>query len=259
MKYFINCPYNVFFFMFILNEYIQNNYHHVEKYLQNSIIFVSLAMIRIYSEGEMFFNKTKKSTYIIYRNTLQSNPKIQEYFEKIFPKKIVDDVEFIVDHSVIYSTTKNTLLNGNINVDTYREKPFNFNIILYTEIHNESEENPIAYKKIITTFPFEEDKFQCEPTGYKFLLTEILIGDKIIKVNFVDNNHNYFVVGNKFNKEFINYYLHKHYPKELKDLSFNDLQHFQIRVLDQNVTEATFTNKRLLVLNKENYEVEEKE
>ena len=214
-------------------------------------------MIRFYSEGEMFVNKTKKATYIFYKNTLQSNPKIKECIETIFPKKIVDDVEFIVDHDVVYSTTKNTLLNGNINVDTYREKPFNFNIILYTEIHNETEEKPITYKKIITEFPFEENNFQCKPTDYKFLLAEIIIGNKIIKVHFTDNNHNYFVVGNKFNREFINYYLNKHYPKELKDISFSDLQEFQIRVLDQNVKEETFTNKRLLVLNKENYEINE--
>jgi len=252
---------NPFVIFFILNEYIQNNYYYIEECIRYNTIFVTIAIIRFYSECEMIFNKTKKTTNLIYKNVLESNPDIQEVIEfignNIFPKKINNDVEFVEGTRTIYSTTKNILLEG-IN-DECIDMPTDFEFIDYTETHNESNETTIMYKKIIREYPFNESHFQCEPTDYKFLLTEIIVGDKIINVNFTDNNHNYFVVGNKFTTNFIKYYLNKYYLTELKNISLNDLQDFELRVLDQDVKEETFTNKKILILNKENYEFEIKE
>ena len=61
MKYIIGCSFSIFFFIFILNEYLQNNVYFFECYIKKCIIFFSLAMIRFYSECEMCFIKTKKS------------------------------------------------------------------------------------------------------------------------------------------------------------------------------------------------------
>ena len=261
MKYIIGCSFSIFFFIFILNEYLQNNVYFFECYIKKCIIFFSLAMIRFYSECEMCFIKTKKSVYIIYKNVLQSNPKFNEIVSKFFPKREINDVEFILDNNLVFSTTKDKLIKCRLKDEKYIEK-MNFNFIIYTEINNDSNDTPIIYKKIIKeksikekSNDFKEEDLICEPTDYKFILTEILVGDKIIRVNFTDKKHNYFVVGNTFNEEFINYYLNNHYQNELLDISFDDLHDFKIRVLNQDVKEETFTNKRILILNKNNYTI----
>jgi hypothetical protein len=252
---------NPFFIFFILNEYIQNNYYYIEECIKYNVIFLSIAIIRFYSGCEIIFNRTKKTTNLIYTNVLESNPNIKEAIgfiaNNVFPKKINNDVEFVSGSRTIYSTTKNILLER-IN-DECIDMPTDFEFIVYTENHNDSNETLITYKKINTEYPFSEEIFLCEPTQYKFLLTEIIVGDKIINVNFTDNNHNYFVVGNKFTAEFISYYLNKYYQHELNTVSFSELYEFQLRVLDQDVKEETFTNKKILILNKENYEIEIKE
>jgi len=214
----------------------------------------------MFSTAQLFLKKTSTGVNKI---LLRTNPYLNDFLENYFPKKLVNDVDFIVDGKIVYSTTKTKLLNAKIsemNDNPSRDIPVNFQLIIYTELNlNKDAERPIMYKKILTSVPTEESQFKCEPALYKFVLTEILMDDKKIMTTFTNDKHNYFVVGNKINVDFIKYYLNKYHKNDLSknDICINDVEKFDINILDQdvNVKHAIFSNNKTLVINKDNYEI----
>jgi hypothetical protein len=83
--------------------------------------------------------------------------------------------------------------------------------------------------------------------------------DKKIMTSFTNDKHNYFVVGNKINVDFIKYYLNKYHKNDLSknDICINEVEKIDINILDQdvNVKHAIFSNNKTLVINKDNYEI----
>ena len=72
----------------------------------------------------------------------------------------------------------------------------------------------------------------CEETKYKFILSEITIGDKTTKIDFKTDNYNFMVVNNKINATFIYYFMKKYYNYE-GESCFD----YTLKILDQNVNE----------------------
>jgi hypothetical protein len=213
-------------------------------------IRLSFLLIRWFSSGQLVFIKARKTAVIAYNTFVESYPQVLDVYNSIFPKKIQNDIEFVLDGKIVFSTTKEkVLLKG----DLLLCMPSKFDFIIYSKTmacNNES----VTYKKIITRLPVEENQFEIVKADYKFVLTEMKFEDKVIVTNFSCYKHNYFVVGNVFDLPFLKYYLNHYHANELEGISIEDIDVY-LRVLDQNVNTVVFDSNNQLKINKDNYEI----
>jgi hypothetical protein len=219
-------------------------------------IHLSLLFIRLFSSGQLVFIKAKKYVTINYNTFVESYPQVLDVYNSIFPKKIQNDVEFIVNDTIVFSTTKEQLL---LKEDLCDSMPAHFDFIIYSKTVASDNES-VTYKKIITEVPVEETQFDVVGSDYKFILSEIHIGDKTIVTNFSCHKHNYFVAGNVLHLAFFKYYLKQYHANELKDILLEDKDvnvdvDIFLSVLDQNVNKVDFDKNNQLQINKENYEI----
>jgi hypothetical protein len=91
--------------------------------------------------------------------------------------------------------------------------------------------------------PKSIDGFCCEKADFKFVLCELTIGDKEVKINF----DGFYVVGNVFDSMFVRYFLNKYHAIETDD--------YIIRILDHNVNSIELTKQKGIKINKDNYEI----
>jgi len=155
-------------------------------------------------------------------------------------------LEFILNGKIIFTVDKNELLN-------IENIPTIFDFIIYSE-HKKLDNDYIINKKIINKLPVDDDFFM-EETNYKFLLCEVIIGDKNIKIDFLINKNNYYIINNTFHISFIKYLLNTYYFKEIKDFSEDEINELRVKILDKNINQFNFENYEILVLNKNGFEV----
>lgn len=255
MRIIWNHPYLKYFFS--LNELIQNNVYNFKLFTEPYIFSFSLSFIRAFSVSQIYLKKINR---FLTNKIFKTNPSLNEFISDYYPEKITNNVDFVVSGKVVYSTTKKKLLQNTddkSNDFIKDSKLLSNSFIVYTEINNENPERPITYKKIISEYPCESKHFECKPADFKFLLTEILIDDKIIMINLSSDEHNYFVVDNNLDNHFIKYYLNKYHEKQLleNDILLNEVKNFDVRILDQDVKQEIFSNNKSIIINKDNYEV----
>jgi hypothetical protein len=258
MEWFVSMNYIIVIFMFF-SEYLRTT---VNPELYNRYIMqVSLIFIRAFSSGQLVFIKAKKTVFVVYNNFVKSHPQLVDVYNSIFPKKMQNDIDFVVDGKIVFSTTKETLLHhNNANVKSDNVMPDQFDFIIYSQPDDcNGAGESITYKKIITDTPFEEVHFNVVKADYKFILTEIQINNLVIATNFYCYKHNYFVAGNIFHLPFIKYYLNQYHADDLNSVSLEDLDAsvsgFKLRMLDQNVNGIVSDSNNQLKINKDNYEI----
>jgi hypothetical protein len=101
------------------------------------------------------------------------------------------------------------------------------------------------YKRVygFDKVPKTIDDFSCEKADFKFVLCELSVGDKEVKIDF----DGFYVVGNVFDSMFVRYFLNKYHAIETDD--------YIIRILDHNVNSIELTKQRGIKINKDNYEI----
>lgn len=247
----VSAFYPFFYFMMFI-EYFRTFY---PDYFNNIMVQLALASISLFSRGQLLYIKSKKVLSKKYTYLLESYPQLANFVEKYLSNSNQTDVDFVVDGKIVYSTTKERLLNsGNLYDETYSRIPTDFELIIYSKTYKNHESENTTYKKVLSSFPVEDKHFNIVKADYRFLLTEIVINDKYIKTNFSDNIHNYFVVDNLLNESFIKYYLNQYHVNEFNIECLNNFD-YKIRGLDQNVNEVSFDKENQLLINKENYEI----
>jgi hypothetical protein len=222
-------------FTFFVNDYLKNNYP--EKY--NSMITTGgFYLIQLYSKFQLLCNKFAAS-----------NPTLLHLMNQVFNKSHSSDpdIEFILDGYVNFLCTKEELIKEGVshcnNVD--------YDLIIYS---NYDEVNKIVNKTIFTKMPCEAD-FHYVTADIRFLLSEVEINDKTIKVDFKTDNYNYYIVNNVINHKFLEYFLKKYHPDEIIDFHefekpFHDMK---LKILDHNVEKQDFDLTTVLKINKGDY------
>lgn len=199
-------------FMYLFNDYIKHNYP--EKHSE-FLIAVSFNTIYMVSVLQIKFKKMIK-----YIN--QTNPRLLEFFNKY---KNLNDVEFILDGKVFYSTTRENIVNHIVDID---KKDF----IIYSD-YVTSNNDKCTNKKIITNEITTYKDFIYEVSDIKFMLCELVVGEKTYKINLKSDieNYNYYLVDNIINKKFLIYYLIEFYNEDLN----KSTDKFILKLIDHNV------------------------
>jgi hypothetical protein len=154
-------------------------------------------------------------------------------------------IEVIFEGKIVYKT-KNTdikhFLSTNCDFILY------YDFILYSETINNLTHKRIMYPKNLNLNSDEEQLFSCVPSEIKFVLTEIVFGDKKISVDFKVNDINYYVCDNVLNNKFMMFFLNTHYNA---DISVSHC--YSIEILDQNVNKVTLDSKNNIKFTKTDY------
>jgi len=202
------------FFMYLLNNYIKHNYP--EKH-NEFLIALSFNTIYMASVVQIKFKKMIK-----YIN--QTNPRLLEFFNKY---KNMKEVEFILDGKVFYLTTRENIVNHI--VDMVKE-----DFIIYSDYASTNSDNKCTNKKIMITNEIITDKdFIYEVSDIKFMLCELVVGEKTYKINLKSDieNYNYYLVDNIINKKFLIYYLIEFYNEDFNEST----DKFILKLIDHNV------------------------
>jgi hypothetical protein len=224
-------------FTFLINDYFKNNYP--EKY-QALVTNCGFSLIQFYSKIQIMCNKLASSNPTIVHI-------INQLFKNSHSSMYEPDVEFIRDGYVHLLTTKDELINEY----STNNKEIVYDFIIYSDY---DESAKIVNKRIFTKIPCKDD-FQCSTSDIRFVLSEVEINDKTIKVEFKTDNYNYYIVNNVINHKFLEYFLKKYHQREILDFHefekpFHDMK---LKILDHNVDKQEFDLKNTLKINKNDY------
>ena len=217
----------LFLFFYFINEVIRLKYP--EQY-QKYIIFIVYNYIYYSSKIELIFLKIQNKY-----------PKIKNYLT-YFKNTNLNDVEFILDNKVIYKTSRKQIN------DLLDKLPTIFDFIIYSESNSN---NSIVNKCLLNVLPNNFINYNCAKTDYKFILLEIEIDNKKIKLDLQTDSYNFFMCNNVINLKFLYYFLNTYYKFE--NINFENKNVFKINLIDHNMNSLS-TNSINIRLNKTNYD-----
>ena len=214
-------------FAFLANDYFKNNY--TETY-NTLITHGGFYLIHMYSKIQILCNKMPVSL-----------PSILYFAEQLFNNSSSDSkIEFIQNGHVHFLSTKEEFIKKDIKY--WNDMEYDF--IIYSHY---DEVNKIINKTVFTQIPNEND-FNYEISNIKFVLVEVEMSNKTIKIEFKTDTYNYYVVNNVINNKFLEYFFRKHYPHEI--MEFQDMK---LKILDHNVEKQEFDSTTMLQINKDDY------
>jgi hypothetical protein len=124
-----------------------------------------------------------------------------------------------------------------IDIDTIHTNNYDYMII--TEHTNKN--------KIFTTKL--TNNIQHEESNIKFVALNVNYNDNNFKINLKDNNHNYYVVNNEINKQFIEYYLENVLNVPIDKNNFK----YDIELIDHDVNFLNLSHEDNIIIEKDHY------
>jgi hypothetical protein len=199
---------------------------------------VTFNVIYVYSKVQIYFARANKN----FNDYIEANPTLL---------KIKNDLDSIMKPNGGIVTMTQFFKNGkSLTIVETPEKNFDFAIYSWL-----SDDNKCINKKII--YDIKEPITIAEYSDIKFMLVEIKIGEnKAYKIDLKTDEYNFYIVGNKFTKDFFVYYLINHLNIDETDL--NEAS-FSIKIIDHNVEnfQMDFTDRNeSIVLRKNDYTAE---
>lgn len=203
---------------------------------KNMVITTSMNLIFIFSKAQIYFIKMNNQL----NKFIEGNPTLL---------KFKNDLDAIMKPKSGTITMTEFIKNGEIiNTIENPETVLDFTLLSWL---NDNDRKCVV-KKII--YDEKEPMTISELSDIKFMLIEIKIGDNSPhKIDLKTDNFNYYVVGNKFTKQFFIFYL-KYYLKISEPI--NETDSFSIKILDHNVNtfQMDFTDKNeSIILHKNDY------
>lgn len=195
------------------------------------ITHIGFNAIYLYSKTQIYFNRINK--YL--KDFINSDP---------FLSKIKNILNYENSNEIIKQFVKNGEYSN-------LEQQLNCDFAIYSWPDNN---NKNCLNKMII-HDVNEPFIQSEYSDIKFILIEIKIGEKTYKIDLKTNEYNYYLVRNKFTKEFFIFYL-KQYLKINETISQNDK--VVLEIIDHNINSINieFTNNNeSIILEKNSYKI----
>ena len=230
------------FFGYLLNDYLKNRF---PKRYEEIIISFSYNIIYVYSKAQIFYMNIVKKV----------NKKIEETPKLL---KLKNDLDLLLNQKngtvIMIECIKNGVLSDNLSMTEC-------DFALYSRL---DDSNKCLNKKIV--YDLDESIDVYEVSDIKFLLVELKNGVETYKIDLKTDEYNFYIVGNKFTKQFFQYYL-----TEILKITESD-DKFSLHIIDHlvNKVELDFSDKndhillektgyKLSITNKINDNNEEKE
>lgn len=219
----------------LLNDFFERKYPNEFKvfreYITNSFVNISYNCIFYFSKFQIFTVQVKNNINCF----IEANPTLS---------KLRNDIEKIV------ANNKNTVNNLQYVKDgkTYDSQIENFDFIINSLLNKD-----IIFKRLFYSTSEISNNF--EESDIKFMLAEFKIGENIYKVDLKTDFYNYYLVNNKFTKDFFIFYIKNHLHKKVQ-IDNNDKCSLKIIDHDVNKLEIDFTDKNeSIILKKSGYKL----
>ena len=195
------------FFGYLLNDYLKSRY---PKKYETFIISFSYNVIYLYSKVQIFYMNIIKTV----------NKKIEETPKLL---KLKNDLDLLLNQKngavIMIECIKNGVLSDNLSTTEC-------DFALYSRLDDSKK---CLNKKIV--YDLDESIDVYEVSDIKFLLVELKNGVETYKIDLKTDEYNFYIVGNKFTKQFFQYYL-------TEILKMNEIaDDFSVHIIDHNVNE----------------------
>ena len=215
----------------LLNDYLKRNYP--DKY-QEMIVSISYNLIYLYSKAQILYANLIK----VLNKKIEENPnllKLKNDFDLLMKPKsgIVTMIEYVRDGNP-----------ANIISDKGDDE---CDFMIYSWL---DDTKTCVNKKLM--YDLKEHLSFSEVSDIKFLLVELKIGENSShKINLKTDEFNFYMVGNRFTKQFFAYYF-KQILKNNEEIKDDDI--FNIKIIDHevNTVELDFTDKNESILLEKN-------
>jgi hypothetical protein len=210
---------------------------------QSFVVQISYNCIYLFSKLQIFISNSneKLNNMIDNNNTLL---KIKNDIQNLLKPGILIAHEFIKDGKTI------DLFNeGLFNEDLFNETDYDFSIVSWADETNSYINKKLVYDKEQSIISLSA---KCD---IKFILIEIKIGDNDpYKIDLKTDKFNYYLVENKFNKQFFIFYLQNYL--EITEINYDEKINLKLIDHDVNTFEIEFTDKHeSIVLEKNGYRI----
>jgi hypothetical protein len=211
----------------LLNDFFDrrfpNQYKIFSDYLTNLFVNVSFNCIYYYTKCQIFF-----TTYI------ESNP---------IYLKIINAIQ-----SKINKTTKKSLEVLFIKDNFHYNIPIDLPDFIIT---SNLSTTPVA-KRITSEENYQNVVF--EECNIKFMLVEFQIGEKLYKIDLKTDKYNYYMIDNKFTKDFFIFYINEYLLTKYEQHEVNKYEKYILKIIDNDVNkvEIVFTDKNESILLEKN-------
>ena len=170
-------------FAFLLNDYLKSRY---PKKYEELFVTVSYNLIYVYSKAQIFYMNIVKTL----------NKKIEETPKLL---KLKNDLDLLLNQKngtvIMIECIKNGVLSDNLSTTEC-------DFALYSRLDDSKK---CLNKKIV--YDLDESIEVYEVSDIKFLLVELKIGTETYKIDLKTDEYNFYIVGNRFTKQFFQYYL----------------------------------------------------
>ena len=208
------------FFGYLLNDYLKNRF---PKRYEEIIISFSYNIIYVYSKAQIFYMNIVKKV----------NKKIEETPKLL---KLKNDLDLLLNQKngtvIMIECIKNGILSDNLSTTEC-------DFALYSRL---DDSNKCLNKKIV--YDLDESIDVYEVSDIKFLLVELKIGKDTYKIDLKTDEYNFYIVGNRFTKQFFQYYL-------IEILKVTEsVQGFSVHIIDHvvNKVELDFSDENNHIL-----------
>lgn len=207
-------------------------YYYPESFFR-IVMTISYTSIRLFSQLQIITTKWRKKyiSMIMKHNNPNPNPNTEK------------TIEFIKAKNVIYKCSRADAPLFKTKMDFLIDTHDIHKMIYYTL--------PPVFEPIVAS-------------NIKFILTEISICGKSIKIQLSTDHYNYAVVGNRLNSTFFIYFLRKYYSTECAMNDFNHLHETQnnlytIQIMDHNVNMISLKSTESIMFLLDSYIIEKED
>lgn len=195
------------------------------------LINSSYNFINFISKLQIYFNNVNKQI----DQLIKQNPVLLEYKNSILSKFkfVVNNIELIKD-GVLYTEEKD-----------------DYDFVIYS--NNNNGDSKLINKIIIYSPKYALNKYYI--SNIKFVLLELYIEEKTYVINLKNEEFNFYVVGNKFDLSFFEYYV-----KTIlnSDFRINQNGEIYLNIIDHNVNNFNillYPKEQSIVLGTNNYKI----
>lgn len=203
-------------------DYLERKYPFVIVKLKNLAIDVSYNLIYFYSKCQLFFQTN--STFL----------KMSNFVTRLL--SVDNDLEFLFVKDCFH----------------YNVEVENPDLIVVTFLNSKKIITNLTELSVLSiTDDFKE-------SDIKFMLVEFKIGETVYKIDLKTEKFNYYIIGNKFNRDFFIYYINNYILSKYERHEYDACEKYILKIIDHDVNtlEINFSDKdESILLLKSKYEL----
>ena len=221
----------------LLNDYLKRNFPN--KY-NETMVLTSYELIRLYSKGQMFYNKIILKINVVINSNPQLKKMVNDIYKKGLQRNEICEIKNDSIHIKYYTD----------NTEPYFE-PDKTSIYLFAD-NEKAVENNCVNRVILHSQPFLTNY---EVSNIQFMLVEVTVNDISYKINLKTDNFNYYIVDNILDLKFFKYYLYNYQICNLTTDEKDKIDKIAVKIIDHNVNmrELEISDDKFIIIKKDDY------